>query len=382
MNDAPVKPSRAQRLHEFRRSQAPVIVWLVAAATVAALLAGRVRSHEFIGLARVVQYQVASPVDGRIEVVLVRELEKVEAEDIVVRLDDELLEKRIRTALAEAARLTAELGAERARLTAGGGPLAEGYSADLRRFRMDEAGRELEVLALRATIGTDEVERERLRLEADRADSLLEAGVLSETERDVAKLAHRQMETAVETNKALLASTEEEHRQASLRRQEFERGHSGRNNVEPALLPLEEAVKVQLALLEELRVEQKSHVLRSPVAGEVVQVLARKGQAVAPGDPIVVIAERIPAEIVAYLPEAAAGRLTERSLVTVIRRADPSRSVESVVTRVGSSIEMTPQQLWRDPRVPEYGLPVAIAAAPALALTPGEVVFVRSVGTR
>jgi len=135
-------------------------------------------------------------------------------------------------------------------------------------------------------------------------------------------------------------------------------------------------------LLEELRVEQKSHVLRSPVAGEVVQVLARKGQAVAPGDPIVVIAERIPAEIVAYLPEAAAGRLTERSLVTVIRRADPSRSVESVVTRVGSSIEMTPQQLWRDPRVPEYGLPVAIAAAPALALTPGEVVFVRSVGTR
>jgi len=176
-------------------------------------------------------------------------------------------------------------------------------------------------------------------------------------------------------NRALLARTEQEMGEAARRRIDFEQGRSG--GVEPALAPLEEAVRVQAGVLEELRVEQASLVLRAPVAGEVSRILCRDGQAVPLGEPVAMIVESVPREIVAYLPERAAGRLKERSVVAVERRGSPGRVAESVVTQVGTSVEATPAQLWRDPRVPEYGIAVAIAAVPALELVPGEVVYVR-----
>ena len=50
---------------------------------------------------------------------------------------------------------------------------------------------------------------------------------------------------------------------------------------------------------------------------------------------------------------------------------------ESVVLRVGESIQPLPQRLWRDPRFPDYGRAVVIAATPTMRLTPGELVNVK-----
>jgi multidrug resistance efflux pump len=363
---------------DFRRRYVPVLVWFVVLGLVASILAGRVRRQEFIGLAQALQYRISAPIAGRIDSVLVRELDAVNPGDVVARLDGSALEARKATELAQARQLTARLAAERSRLTAGAGLLSEGYSMSLRRFRMDEEERSLSALSLRVLVEGDLVEQERLHLEAERAEQLLSKGLVSEAERDLAVLSHRRIAERVEHNQDLLLRTEEEQRQAAGRRQQFESEHTGEAALAPALTPLIDAIRVQESRLEELRVEQSNLLLRSPVAGEVSQILCRKGQAIAPGEPVVVIAERVPGEILAYLPEVAAGRLRPNSAVAVSRRADPSRTAESRVTRVGAAIEPIPQQLWRDPRIPEYGLTVAIAMVPALTLTPGEVVFVRS----
>jgi multidrug resistance efflux pump len=365
-------------MEDFRRARLPLVVWLAAASMAAALLTGRARGREYIGLASAMRYTVSSPVAGRVEAVLVRELDEVRKGQIVARLEDEMLQARIQTAVTTTKQLTAELEAEQARLTAGRGPLAEAYSSDLRRFRMDEQGRRLSVLSLRVEVENDQIEYERLRLDADRAAQLYERGILSEAERELARLAAKQVAARLESNKELLATTEAEVREATRRREDFERAHPSAAQVRPALAPLEEAIHVQEGILQELRAEQANLVLRAPVSGAVTQVLCRKGQAVGPAEPILVVSEDTPTEILAYLPESAAGRVHEQTIVEITRRADPSRVAESVVTRVGASFELKPLQLWRDPRVPEHGLPVAIAAVPALRLTPGEVVFVRT----
>ena len=364
-------------LKDLLHDRLPLFVWLAAALVSGALLVGRAQRHEFIGLASGMQYTVSSPVAGKVETVLVRELEEVQRGEMVARLENEVLRARIQTAIATTKQLTAELEAERARLTAGAGPLAEGYTSDLRRFRMDEESRSLSALSLRVEIEHDQIEYERLRLDADRSEKLFARGILAGAEKDLAQLSAKQVAVRLERNRELLTRTEEEEREASRRREDFERTNPARAQLQPVLAPLEEAIVVQEGLLEELRAEQENLVLRAPVSGQVTQVLCRIGQAVGPAEPIVVISEKSVAEILAYLPETAAGGVRQQSVVTVARRSDPSRVAETVVTRVGASIEAKPPQLWRDPRVPEYGLPVAIAAVPALNLTPGEVVFIK-----
>jgi hypothetical protein len=67
----------------------------------------------------------------------------------------------------------------------------------------------------------------------------------------------------------------------------------------------------------------------------------------------------------------------ERSKVLAARRGDPSLVAESIITRVGPSIEQMPLRMWRDSAIPEYGLPFVVAGIPVLKLTPGELVGIR-----
>ena len=52
---APIPTPLPQRMENFRRRTLPVIVWVVAALTVAGLLLTRAQRFEYIGLARALQ---------------------------------------------------------------------------------------------------------------------------------------------------------------------------------------------------------------------------------------------------------------------------------------------------------------------------------------
>jgi hypothetical protein len=89
------------------------------------------------------------------------------------------------------------------------------------------------------------------------------------------------------------------------------------------------------------------------------------------------IAEQEVQEIVAYLSEEDGLQVRESTPVIISSRAAGRTLAESTVLRVGPSIQPLPQRLWSDPRFPDYGRAVVIAATPAMHLTPGEIVNIK-----
>jgi hypothetical protein len=96
----------------------------------------------------------------------------------------------------------------------------------------------------------------------------------------------------------------------------------------------------------------------------------------------VVVSEDSVREIVAFLAEDDGREIAPSTRVVVSTRGAAGTVAESVVLRVGPTIQEMPQRLWRNPRVPDYGRAVVVAAAPGMQLTPGEVVNVKLLSGR
>lgn len=365
-----------QRRQRFRTRTLPVIVWAAAAMAVGLLLLRRGGDYEHLGLAQAFRHEVSVAVDARIAEVLVQPLQRVQAGDVIARLDESDLLAQLEVARHSVEQARREADAARAGLAGTSAQIAS-LTTDLRRFQADEEQRRLTVLELQAEIDGDEVALRRLSLDAERAGQLAAEGVISDSEADTARLTRDEVAARLGRNRHRLAVAEREQQRAAERRKRFEAEIGSVTGPNGVAEPLFEAVEVESALLDQLEGLRAALTVRAPVSGEVTQVLVVPGQAVEPGEPIAFIVPPETTEIVTYLAEAATHSVRPGTGVRVARRAQPSRAADSVVQRVGASVEMKPVQLWRDPRFPEYGLPVSILAPPALALTPGEGVLVR-----
>jgi multidrug resistance efflux pump len=364
-------------MEDFKNRTLPVVVWSVAALMVLIMLVGRAQRFDYIGLAQSPEYEISSSADGTIETVVVELFEDVDAGDVVVKLNDEQVMASIRTSEATIRQLNAELDATGAQILAETGQGVADWTADLRRFQIDEEQRRLDILSLRVVIESDQVELERLGLELARADSLLEAGLISRSEFDITRLMYEGVRGRIDENLVLLKQTEQEYRAAQARREAYEIELPSHPQDDPLLQPLREAIAVESRRLHEIELQREALTLRSPVMGRVSQILCRRGQSVVPGEPILMIAEQSVQEIVAYLDEASGMEIRENTPVMVSSR-DGSRTVaESVVLRISPSIQALPPRLWTNPRIPDYGRAVVIAATPAMHLTPGELVNVK-----
>lgn len=373
----PIETPRAQKIEDFQRRTLPFVVWSVCALIVLAMILGRTSRFEYVGLASAQEYEVSSSARATLETVVVDLYDNVEVGDVVAKLDDAPLLASIRTSEATIRQLNAELEAARTRVLAETGQDHAGWTADLRRFQIDEEQRRLEALGLKVDIEGDRVELVRLALEMERSETLLGAGLVSQSEYDIARLQHEQVRRRLEDNVVLLAQTEAEYEQARARREGFERNLPQLPRDEPLITPVREAIAVETRRLEEIELLRQSMVLRSPVVGRVSQILCSRGQAVEPGEPILLIAEQSVREIIAYLNEEAGSQIREDSPVLVSNRNGGGTVAESVVLRVSPSVQMLPQRLWADSRVPSYGRAVVIAAYPGMSLTPGQMVDVR-----
>jgi multidrug resistance efflux pump len=373
----PIETPRAQKVDDFMRRTMPLIVWSVCVLIVAVLLVGRARSYQFVGLARAMEYEISSATSATLESVVVDLFDDVEAGDVVAKLDDRPLLAAIRISEAAIQQLSAQLDATRVQLSSDSGQGVAGWTADLRRFQIDEEQRRLGILSLRVAIESDRVEQELRILEKNRAASLVDAGIISQSEYDIARLAQEQVQRRLEDNVILLAQLEEEYGDARARREAFEGEHPQLLEDEPLLDPLREAIAVETRRLEEIELMRRSMLLRSPVVGQVSEILCSRGQAVQPGEPILLIAERSVREIVAYLDEEAGSKIEPNQPVMVASSGKTGTVAESVVLRVSPSVQVLPERLWRSPRVPDYGRAVVIAASPAMNLTPGQSVDIK-----
>lgn len=374
----PIGTPLPQRIEDFKHRTLPMVVWSVAALVVVGLLVARARQVQYIGIAQAPEYEVSVSANGTVETVVVDLFDNVESGDVLAKLDDKHVLASIDTATAGIRQLQAELEAERIRLLAGAEEGMADWRADLRRFQIDEERRRLDILALRVILEGDQIELERHSLELQRSRPLRDGGLLSSLDFEALQLEYNQVHKRIDENEVLLSQMQEEYRAAQDRRRNYEEQLPPRRMQQDSVLqPLIEAIAVESRRLGEIELQREALVLRSPVVGQVSQVLCRTGQSVVPGEPIVMIAERSVREIVAYLNEGDDARIAANTPVVVTGRGRPASVAESVVVRVAPAIQALPQRLWRDPRTPDYGRAVIIAAAPAMKLTPGELVDIK-----
>ncbi len=126
-------------------------------------------------------------------------------------------------------------------------------------------------------------------------------------------------------------------------------------------------------MIDELAVQREAMKLVSPVDGKVVQIqikanqtvlrrqgediLRQPGEVVLAGNPILVVAETEPTEIVAYVAQHQAAKVSEKMVVQIIKNNEPAQIASSQVIRLGPSMELVPQQLWLNPKIAQWAGP-------------------------
>jgi len=235
-----------------------------------------------------------------------------------------------------------------------------------------------------------------LGVEVKILEDLLSKEAIAPYEVDKARIQYKTLESKVRENEQLLQQAREDLRKAEERRDRFAQQGLPEPSVDHALEAIRKEITVQeelmkglLAQLEALE-SRRSVALTSPIDGVVIavhgrandalqqrpgeQVVRRAGEVVPAGEPILVVAETEPTEIVAYVSESQLPLLKDQMTVKLVKAREPAQIAESQVLRIGPVIELMPQRLWVNPNVPQWGRPVLIGIPPGLSVVSGEIV--------
>jgi multidrug resistance efflux pump len=392
----------------YLRHAVPVTVWVLAVTVVVWLFYQRSARFETLGMARGQVRQVAASSTGRIKEIHVKLFDPVkEGQPVVVidtvaeneQVDEAKLRTQFATAAAEAERLSAELIPTQEKLRVDAANRQMNQQDNWRRFEMDVDSARLRILDLQATLASQRVTLDDLALQAKKNQELLKDEAIVPFEVERIQVRYDAVLKNVRENEQLLEQAQAVLQQAQQRRDEF----TARELPEPSEDAALEAIRKQIGvqeqamkgLLEQLAAWKSRHAveLRSPIDGRVIsihgqrndtilqrpgeEVLRRPGEVVRAGDPILVVAETEPNEVVAYVNEQQLGYVKEGMPVELVRTRTPAKIAQSQVVQVGPTVEPIPQRLWRNPNIPQWGRPVLIRIPTGLDLVPGEVVGIR-----
>lgn len=374
-SDSPIRTPWNERLRDFRKGPLTAVVWILALAVALGLLAGRSADYEYVGLARGADYELSSTQDGVVTSVLVQPYEVVAEGQVVARLSDARLLAQLQTAGAELARLRSSLEATAAENTVHSADI----TGELRRFQVDEQQLTLELLKLRVEQESNLIEHQRLAVNVEREEKLYREGLVAQATVEDSRLQRDAMAKRIEESRVLIGRTQDEARLLADRRDVFETRFSASNETDPVLKPLQDAIEVQALRIQELEIERQSLVLRSPVAGSVKQVLASTGQAVLSGEALLTVSEQSSSEIVVYLHEDDLREVKTGDRVLVANGSRHRTVGGAVIDRIGPVVEELPRRLWRDPAVPEFGIPLIVGDVSNMGLKAGQRVSVRTI---
>jgi len=371
----------------------PILVWLAAVAGVVGLFRYRSERFEVVGLAQGQVRQIAAPCDGRLKILCVQLFEKVSEGQTLAILDDEIINAQIAGLAAEKERITAELAFTGHRLLAeAAGRQADSVSTS-RRLAVDVENARFRALEVRTVLETDKILLEDLAVQVKIAEELLKQDAIAPRELESIKAQHDALAKKNEENEHLLEQAGQHLGQAEQRYSEFVQNLPPQPAVDSALEAIQKAIDAQEKLIDELVMQREALVLKSPLNGVVIEVhprrgdallrrpgeglLRRPGEVVLAGEPILAVAETAPREIIAYADEQNLGRLLEGTKVRLVKQSEPEKVADSQIVYLGPTVELMPQQLWRDSGVPQWGRPVLIKIPPGMELIPGELVGIR-----
>ena len=371
----------------------PILVWLAAVACVVVLFRHRSQRFEVLGIAQGRMHQVCAPVDSRLKIVSVELFEDVSKGQTLAAFDDSQLNAQTATIQAEIEHLASQLLSTQDTMLAEATNLQTDAIASQRRFYVDVENARLRVLELKTLIETDRVTLQDLAVEVKIATELLEKDAIAPYELQKAEALYNALAKKIEENQYLLTQTEQDLEEVRKRRDEFAQRQTVHPSIDSALETIRKQIAVQEKLIAELSVQREMLRITSPVDGKIVQIQIRANQAamrrpgedilrkprevVLAGDPILVVAETEPTEIIAYIGQEQLAKVKETMVVQLIKNTEPAQIASSQVIRLSPAMELMPQQLWRNPNIAQWGRPILIKIPPGLKLLPGETIGIR-----
>ncbi|MBN1804652.1 MAG: HlyD family efflux transporter periplasmic adaptor subunit [Sedimentisphaerales bacterium] len=393
------------RLHRHILS---IVVWLCAIACIVVLFTRRSQRFEVLGIARGQIRQIASTSTGRLKSVPVQLFEQVQAGQTLAIVDtvldnEQLLEADLKSqldaAIAEIEHLAAQLVPLQDTMLAAESDREMNRITEMRRFFIDTNQTRLQILELKAQIASDQVLLADLAAEVKITEALLEEEAVTPYELQKAQVQHDSLAKKIEENQRVLEQAEQDLETAKQRLDEFSKRKLAHPSVDSALEVIRKEIGVQeklangffkqLEALDSRRIIE----LKAPFDGVVIpiqgqanqailrrpgeDVIRRAGEVIRAGDTILAVAEIKPSEIVAYIAEHQLDLIQEQTVVEIIKNRPPEQKARCAVTYIGPTIELMPEQLWRNPTIPQWGRPVVIEIPDGMELVSGELVGIR-----
>ena len=304
-------------------------------------------------------------------------LDKVDANQVLARLDDPLLAQQLITQGAELERIKLEVEAASAKLSFDFSNQHRDHLHEQIRLAWKREQRRVLALQTQVQLASDRILEQRLDAAADRAEKLFRQSTpqlraATELESLQARLACDEVAARIAANEKALAEQQRQIAQAESAYDDYPQLHLP--EVAPLLAPLQAAITSQASRMDEVRRQIEGLVIRAPYAGEVVAIHAWPGQHVKLGDPVVTIASHQRRYIVTFVRADQSLNPVPSDRVRVRRRHSSLHSEEATIEQVGSQFEPIPPQHLRDPRLPEWGILVRVALPKQLAVRAGELV--------
>jgi HlyD family secretion protein len=339
---------------------ATVLVVLAAVVGIAGYASGwfnRDKSLEGFGTVEAHDIRVGSKIGGRIDKVLVREGDKVEAGQVLITFDDKELLASLNESRAAAQK--AERGYRREEIDEARAANA-GAKAD---YELRKNGyRKEDIAAAQADVDRAKADAARAKLDLDRYDELVKREEISRQQRDTAEAASK-MADAMQRNAQHkleelqrgyrpeeIASAEAHYRQTQATLEKMERGNR-REDVDLAKATYS---------LDEARFRERQVVAPTAATVEVLDV--RPGDIIAPNVPVATLLERNQIYVRIYIPETEYGRIKLDDKAEIRVDSFPNDVFDGVVEQINQQAEFLPRNVQtREERVHQvFGVKIRI----------------------
>jgi multidrug resistance efflux pump len=369
---------RTSRNHEFKRTFThhviPIIVWVAAVVCVVALFFFRSQRIEVVGLARAQTHSVSTVIPGRVidlPVALYQPVSKGQIVAVIDTLADndaakEQLEAQKVTLNAQIKHLNAQLLPTRESIETEAATLQNTLANDYRNYALDVEKASLRILELKTQIATDQISLESLAANVRTTRELIKEDVIDASELQLAQFQHKTVLAQITENKTLKEEAELQLTNAQTRLDEFQKKQVQAPSVEPALNVIRMEIEVYHKQIDDITSQlasiqkRQNLTLTAPFDGHITHIQSTLTEVVDVNQPILTITEANPSIVVAYIDNYYAEDLQEDMALQVVKLGTRIKVAECTIESIGSVVEQMPQQLWRDPTIPQWGRPFLV----------------------
>lgn len=350
-----------------------ILVWFGSAAAAVWLSREDAAISDAPGQVVAEESKIAAVETGRLAQLLVRPGQRVEAGQLLARLDTSVLEREIAVAQARLKQYGAETNASAAVMESDGYASERSFQADL-----DDASAQLE--SARAEQTRQATELKHLETEIARQTQLVRQGLAKMDRTDELEIRKKLLGDAVAQSPGRINGLVQRQKDAAARLEQWRSQHKASTAPvarEARLQPLRDRIAEQMEALRVLRTRLESAKLIAPSGGDVVTLLAQQGDVVRAGEPFVVLSCPSRRVVVAYVNERDGNRIAMGAPALLRRRTPLREEVRTKVARVADVVSQVPTRFWLTPVLAQWGREVYLEVPTGVRMDTGEALDVK-----